>query len=103
MLKLIAAAALLAAGVPVVASAQQVQHDIHVSYHDLDLHRPGDVRILDNRLRAAINAVCPDDRTTDPLVKLEVVYCHKAKHAEVAAARNAALARASASQIAAAH
>ncbi len=103
MLKSIAAAALLAAGVPAVAQAQQVQHDIHVSYHDLDLHRPGDVRILDNRLRSAISSVCPDDRTADPVVKLEVFYCRKAKHAEVAAARKAALAKASAPQTASVH
>ncbi len=100
MLKLIAATALLSVGVPVAAPAQQAQHDIHVSYHDLDLRRAGDVKLLNNRLRSAISAVCPDDRTADPVAKLAAQNCYRDKYAEAAALRSAAGAKARGAEVA---
>ncbi|GAA0302617.1 hypothetical protein GCM10009087_10480 [Sphingomonas oligophenolica] len=88
MLKLMIAAALMAALAPNAALAQDSgTGDIHVSYRDLDLRNPAGVKRLDRRINWAIGVVCHDEADTDLARKREVTRCRAAKQADVAAQR----------------
>jgi len=71
MLKTIITTALLAASVAAIAPAQaeRVTRQVSVQYADLDLRKAADVKTLNHRLRAAVDAVCADEdgslRATD--------------------------------------
>jgi UrcA family protein len=93
MLKLMVPAMLLAACLPQTALAQQEPHaDIHVAYRDLDLRTPAGLRTLDRRIEGAIAEVCPTPPGDSLLRQLVVERCRKAKRAEAAAGRAAAVA-----------
>lgn len=94
MLKIIAAAALLATTAPALAQPDGTTRTVHVSYADLDLRQAGDVKLLDRRLRTAIAAVCPNVVTTGPLVSPATQQCRKATFGALANQRAAAIARA---------
>lgn len=53
-----------------------------VSVSDLDLTRPDDMRVLNRRIAAAIEAVCPDGPRVSPLRHPDVIKCRR-----IAAAR----------------
>ena len=91
MLKIIPAL-LLAAGLPGIASAQDVPAAVHVSYHDLDLRSPAGVKALDRRLTSAVGKVCGDDLSVDVWNKIAARRCRAAKLAEVHAMRDTLLA-----------
>jgi UrcA family protein len=94
MWKMIAAAALLPAAAPACAMAQEGKEAVRVSYGDLDLRRPDDIRRLDARLKIAIDDVCPGGDSIDTWRRIAAEKCRKARHSEIAAARESALARA---------
>jgi len=91
MLKMIVAAAFLATTITGVAQAEDGARQVRVSYADLDLRRPADVKRLDQRLHRAVNAVCPAGETTD---RFAFGLCRKAALARLADQRAAALAAA---------
>jgi UrcA family protein len=91
MLKIIPAL-LLAAGLPSIASAQQVPAAVHVSYHDLDLRSAAGVKALDRRLLRAVGKVCGDDLSADVWNKIAARRCRAAKLAEVHGMRDTLLA-----------
>jgi len=93
MLKTILTAALFAASLPAAAQAEQVTRHVHVSYADLDLRHPNDVKELDRRLRVAVAEVCPETQPQDRQVSFSVLRCRHAAHVGAAAQRAAALAR----------
>jgi len=94
MLKTILTTALLAAAFPAAAQTEQVTHEVRVSYSDLDLSQPGDVKKLDHRLHVAIGQVCPDTEPQDRLIAFSVLHCRHAAHVKAADQRAAALAAA---------
>lgn len=98
MLKIIPTLLLLA-GLPAIASAQyapaEAPRDVHVTYHDLDLHSAAGIAVLDRRLSRAVSRVCPDDASTDVASRLAAARCRTAKRADIMAQREVALARAS--------
>ena len=100
MLKLLIPAVLLSAILPDAAAAQQQRHaDIRVAYRDLNLQSPAGLKVLDRRIRRAIEAVCPDFAGSTVPRHPEVARCRAAKEAEVASQRAAALAYAARSQV----
>jgi len=96
MLKTILTAALLVTALPAAAQTEKVTREVHVSYSDLDLRQPKDVKAFDRRLRAAIGQVCPDTEPQDRLVAFSVLRCRHAAHAKAADQRAAAIAAAEA-------
>lgn len=92
MLKLIPAI-LLAAGLPGLATAQDLPAAVHVSFHDLDLHSAAGIKALDRRLLSAVNKVCGDDLSIDTWSRIAARRCRVAKLAETRALRNAVLAK----------
>ena len=92
MLKTILTIALLATALPAAAQTEKVTRVVHVSYADLDLRQPGDVKIFDRRLRVAIGQVCPETQPQDRQSSFAVLRCRSAAHAGAAAQRAAALA-----------
>lgn len=92
MLKTILTAALFAASLPAAAHAEQVTRQVHVSYADLDLRQPNDVKELDRRLRIAVAEVCPDTQPQDRQIAFSVMRCRHAAHMGAVAQRAAALA-----------
>ena len=99
MLKLLIPAVLLSAILPDAAVAQQRHADIRVAYRDLNLQSPEGLKLLDRRIRRAIEAVCPDFAGSTVPRHPEVARCRAAKEAEVAGQRAAALAYAARSQV----
>ncbi|WP_158274710.1 UrcA family protein [Sphingosinicella humi] len=65
-----------------------------VSYQDLDLGDAADVRILDRRIRTAVEAACGSTSNADPAGKNEVRRCRAETIARVAAQREVAIAEA---------
>ncbi len=63
-----------------------------VSYDDLDLGNAADVRILDRRIRTAVESACGPASDADPAGKNEVRRCRAETAARVAAQRNGAIA-----------
>lgn len=96
----IVAAMLLAAVLPGAAVAQASFPAVHVSYADLNLHNPAGIKVLDRRIASAIRAVCPDANSIGPWSAATAARCRKAKLAEVASQRAAALARAERNDVA---
>jgi UrcA family protein len=98
MLKtIVTAIALLATAAPAFAGAREAAPQVRVSYADLDLRRPADVKTLDRRIRAAVDAVCPEDLTTGSrLGNAATRQCRTAAFAALAKQRDAALAAAAA-------
>jgi len=94
MLKLIATIALVATAAPAFAQPAGTTRAIHVSYADLDLRQAKDVRHLDHRLHAAVEAVCPDVPTTGSIINAETKRCRTAAFTALANQRNAAIAEA---------
>ena len=99
MLKLLIPALVLSALVPGTALAQQRHADIRVAYRDLNLQSPAGLKVLDRRIRRAIEAVCPDFAGSTVPRHPEVTRCRAAKQAEVAGQRAAALAYAARPQV----
>ena len=100
MLKLLIPAVLLSAILPDAAVAQQQRHaDIRVAYRDLNLQSPAGLKVLDRRIRRAIEAVCPDFAGSTVPRHPEVTRCRAAKQSEVASQRAAALAYAARPQV----
>ena len=94
MLKTILTAALFAVSVPATAAQmEQVTRQVRVSYADLDLHQPADVKEFDRRLRVAIAQVCPDTQPQDRDTSFAVMRCRHAAHVGAAAQRAIALAK----------
>ena len=91
MLKIIPAL-LLAAGLPGIATAQEVPVAVSVSYHDLDLRSAAGVKALDRRLRRAVGEVCGDDLSVDVWSKIAARRCRAAKLVEVNGMRDTLLA-----------
>jgi UrcA family protein len=91
MRKLIAAAALVSAVLPAIASAQEVYPEVRVSYRDLDLRQAEGVKRLDSRLRHAVKAVCPADVSADGWTQRAARRCRQATQVVVAASREAVL------------
>ena len=80
MLKTIITTALLAAtfvatAPAVAAEGDRVMRQAHVTYADLDLRRPADVKELNRRLRAAVDAVCADEDGSLRATDLEKLHC----------------------------
>jgi UrcA family protein len=94
MLKRILAAALLAAGVPAIAPAQDVYPEVRVPYRDLDLRHAAGVKAFDSRLRRAVKAVCPYDVSADRWTQIAARRCLRTTGAAVAASREAVLEKA---------
>jgi UrcA family protein len=94
MLKIIATAALLATTAPALAEPQGTTQQFHVSYADLDLRQAKDVRLFDRRIRAAVEAVCPDVITTGSLLNSATKRCRKEAYAALAEQRAVAIAHA---------
>ena len=92
MLKVLISAASLVLAAHGTAIAQQKVPDVTISYRDLDLTNPADVRVLDRRIGWAIMSVCTDDR--GPGGPMVVPACKLAKQAELAPLRAKALAAA---------
>ena len=69
-----------------------------VSYADLDLSRGEDVRMLDRRLRSAIEQVCGPTSPADPAGAREVRRCRAALRDRLASRRAQALADSSRGQ-----
>ena len=92
MLKTILTIALLATALPAAAQTEKVTREVHVSYADLDLRHPNDVKELDRRLRIAVAQVCPDTQPQDRQIVSSVLRCRHAAHVGAAAQRAAALA-----------
>lgn len=88
---MICAASLLLA-MPGTAFAEQKLPDVAVSYGDLDLTKPEDIRLFDRRLSWAIMSACPEDRGVGR--RNAVRACRAAKREEVAVLRTRALAAA---------
>ena len=80
MLKFILPVALLATAAPALAQPDGVTRHVRVSYRDLDLRRSADVHQFDQRLYAAVKAVCPDNWSD----AIEVKRCREAASAEAA-------------------
>ena len=91
MLKTILTAAFLATTLTAAAHAENVTRQVRVSYSDLDLRHPADVKRFDQRLRAAVTEVCPEADNPD---KFAVLRCRKAAFTALADRRAAALATA---------
>ena len=96
MLKLIAAATLIATAAPAFAQAHGTTRSVHVSYADLDLRQADGVKQFDRRLRAAIGAVCPDGVSTDRFATADVMRCRNAAAIALKSERAAAIAKATA-------
>ena len=94
MLKLIAAAALVATTAPAFAQAHGTTRSVHVSYADLDLRQAEGVKQFDRRLRAAIVDVCPDGVTTDRIATADVMRCRNAASRALQSQRAEAIAKA---------
>lgn len=93
MLKSLLTTVLLAATVPATAHAELVTRQAHVSFADLDLRHAADIRVLDQRLRAAVNAVCPP---AEAATETAILQCRKGAYATLADQRATALAKAGA-------
>ncbi|HEY9552812.1 UrcA family protein [Allosphingosinicella sp.] len=97
MNRIIILAALVAAPLLAPALAQEAalaDQTEFVSYDDLDLGNAADVRILDRRIRTAVEAACGPASNADPAGRNEVRRCRAETTARVAAQRNVAIAEA---------
>ena len=94
MLKYLIPAALVAALIPTTATAQDIPAAVHVVYRDLNLQTSDGLRTLDRRIAGAIETVCPDSVAIDLARKRLVSRCQAAARANVAAQREAVLAKA---------
>ena len=92
MLKYLVAAAVAATLLPVAAEAREPVLAVHVAYRDLDLNSPAGVRILDRRISAAVEQLCPDVPRVGIIRNLAVEKCRTATQATVAHQRAAVLA-----------
>src|SRR3546814_8242511 len=78
MNRIIILAALVAAPLLAPALAQEAalaDQTEFVSYDDLDLGNAADVRILDRRIRPAVEAACGPESNADPAGRNEVQRC----------------------------
>jgi len=96
MLKIIAAAALLATTAPAFAQPVGTTRIVHVSYADLDLRQAGDVKQFNRRLRVAVGTVCPDSASPDRAATAEVMRCRGVAYRALKAQRAEAIAKAAA-------
>ena len=95
MPKTVLLAACVAALVPTSAFAQDKMPDVAVSYSDLDLAKPADVKRFDQRIAAAVKAACPSDWGDISLRNRRMIEaCLAEKRNEVAPLRAVALAKA---------
>ena len=94
MLKYLVAAAVAATLLPTVAPARETAPTVHVAYRDLDLNSPLGVRILDRRIAAAAEQLCPDLPRVGITRNLAVEKCRATIRASVADQRTAAIASA---------
>lgn len=92
MLKYLVAAAVAATLLPAAAPARDAAPTVHVAYRDLDLNSPLGVRILDRRIAAAAEQLCPDQPRVGITRNLAVDKCRAATQASVAHQRAAVIA-----------
>ena len=79
------------------AEAQNANIDAHtqvVSFDDLDLTSEADVRILDRRIRSAVQAACGPTSDADPAGNNDVRRCRAETSALIEARRTVAIAEA---------
>lgn len=91
------AAVPLFAFAPQPVAAQNANIDAHtqvVSYNDLDLTSEADVRILDRRIRSAVEAACGPTSDADPAGNNDVRRCRAETSALIEARRDVAIAAA---------
>jgi UrcA family protein len=102
MLKIILPFTLLLAAIPGGAFAQDVHAEVRVSYRDLDLRNPHDVKRLDHRIGKAVVSVCSDGSGSTIMDerRIEIDHCIKAKRAELAGYRARIVARAMGDEVA---
>lgn len=92
---LVAAPLLAPAFAPALAQeAALADQTEFVSYDDLDLVNEADVRILDRRIRTAVEAACGPASNADPAGRNEVRHCRAETTTRVAAERDVAIAEA---------
>jgi len=94
MLKIITTAVLLATTAPAIAQPDAATRIVHVPYADLDLRQAKDVKQFDRRLRAAVEAVCPEMVTTGSITDAVTQSCRKAAYVALAHQRATAIAQA---------
>lgn len=99
MLKFLIPALLLSAA-PQLASAQQAQAAVAVSYGDLDLRSAEGVARLDRRINAAITKLCTDYARVPLDGQLAISRCVKDSKANAEAQRKVALGKAGVSALA---
>ena len=94
ILAALVAAPSLALSLPGAPAFAQDAQSARVSYDDLDLSRERDVRILDRRIRSAVEEACGPESDVDPAGNNEVRRCRTETLAIVAAQRQVAIAAA---------
>lgn len=93
MTKLLIIAPLIAATFSIASQAQEAS--VRVSYADLDLTSDSGVARFDNRIDAAVKAVCGDQIGQKPLSTVLAIHrCGRLTRADIATPRQVAIARA---------
>ena len=87
-----AAFAATLAAQPAMAQEVAAPASITVSYSDLDLGTQHGQRILDRRIRSAVELACGPTSDSDPAGKNDVLQCRADTLAEARAQRNTAVA-----------
>jgi len=94
MLKYLIPAACIAALLPIAAVSQEAPRSVHVAYRDLNLQTAAGVKLLERRIEGAIETICPDSGSIELARQRVVAQCRAAARANVAAQREAVLAKA---------
>ena len=89
-----AAFAATLAAQPAMAQEVSAPTTITVSYSDLDLGSQAGQRVLDRRIRSAVEEACGPTSDADPAGKNRILECRTETLAEARAQRNTALASA---------
>ncbi|MDB5673791.1 MAG: UrcA family protein [Sphingomonas bacterium] len=94
MLKYLIPAVLMTALLPTTATAQDAPSTVHVAYRDLNLQSAAGVKLFERRIEGAIETICPDYGSIELARQRVVAQCRAAARANVAAQREAVLAKA---------